>query len=762
MWRAPLAGLASLAMVATMGVAASTANAAQAAPDTTVKAGDNAATSHYVGETIADALGYDAGGNDYTSKLAVTPKANEYFGGWYLDGQLADLNTPLPASGSVLQAKWYTTAQYAQNKSDLVKVTYTANVARVSLLAGGEANADGSYTVYVPKGALADQFIPADKAGDGKLVSTYSVTTVAKDGSGSTDTVDVDAADLAGVTEGIPSATAAEVTIDVKSECIAPAVTVKFDRTSANTAKGYAVGSQSDGDNDSNVYSVDVVPDEKDNVTVPQWFAYPVTAGDTKTNVNRWGVSSTNTSYTAGEQFTASNGFTLTPVAATAGYTVKFVVDGKQYGVTQFINKGSKTPFVTVPDSPTKADYAFAGWRSSADGKLYVDESNSKGPHLSDLEIAQDTVFTAEWNKLNAEVKVTFKDASYSGANKSESVMVKVPGTLTEDQAPQWKRDGYNLTWFKDANHNGKLDGTEEAYDWSTWITDATPNFTLTASWTQATSDTAKAALNYVLPDTYAKLYKSGTGTAPDHSDDGSAFTDASWTAYEKAYKPILEKYLTEVFNQPNTGVQGTAAAEIIDELNDALAGLKFKSSSKVAAPVYRLRTGTWDNGRHHLWTTDRNEVNTLTKTTHTNGAAGWVLEDTAFTALNTKASADRANSVPGSTKDYKNAEYYVSTPEDSGALKPIARNVYRLNSDITKEHLYTTDYNEYEVQGNNGWQQEDVAFIVPTYNGTDVYRFYTPSTLQHVWTRDLNEYNTLTQQHPDTYQAEGVAFKAL
>ena len=81
----------------------------------------------------------------------------------------------------------------------------------------------------------------------------------------------------------------------------------------------------------------------------------------------------------------------------------------------------------------------------------------------------------------------------------------------------------------------------------------------------------------------------------------------------------------------------------------------------------------------------------------------------------------------------------------------PIFR--YRLYSDVTKEHHYTTDLNEYNTLGTyvGTWQQEGTVGKVldnpGAYNGVTarpLYRLYHGGVLQHHWTSDANEYYTL------------------
>ena len=77
--------------------------------------------------------------------------------------------------------------------------------------------------------------------------------------------------------------------------------------------------------------------------------------------------------------------------------------------------------------------------------------------------------------------------------------------------------------------------------------------------------------------------------------------------------------------------------------------------------------------------------------------------------------------------------------------------NRYRLYSDVTKEHHYTTDLNEYNTLGSRGWVQEGVAHQVYATNAevlglvpVPLYRLYHEAIQQHLWTTDANEYSVL------------------
>jgi len=93
---------------------------------------------------------------------------------------------------------------------------------------------------------------------------------------------------------------------------------------------------------------------------------------------------------------------------------------------------------------------------------------------------------------------------------------------------------------------------------------------------------------------------------------------------------------------------------------------------------------------------------------------------------------------------------------------------MYRLYSDnLTFEHLYTTDLNEYNTLGagydpvnHRGWLQEGVAYQLLDGSGTfdgafavPLYRLYNTVLLQHHWTTDANEVSVLSTQTDWNYE---------
>jgi hypothetical protein len=95
-----------------------------------------------------------------------------------------------------------------------------------------------------------------------------------------------------------------------------------------------------------------------------------------------------------------------------------------------------------------------------------------------------------------------------------------------------------------------------------------------------------------------------------------------------------------------------------------------------------------------------------------------------------------------------------IVNDDPSGAAVAVPQ--YRLFNDATHEHLYTTDVNEYNVLGANGWLKEGQAYQMFTstgsYGGTFVvplFRLFHPQSQQHLWTTDANE-ATVLGETPD------------
>jgi outer membrane protein assembly factor BamB len=134
--------------------------------------------------------------------------------------------------------------------------------------------------------------------------------------------------------------------------------------------------------------------------------------------------------------------------------------------------------------------------------------------------------------------------------------------------------------------------------------------------------------------------------------------------------------------------------------------------------PLYRLFNPT---SGEHFYTTDSNELNTLT-------ARGLF----------------RSEGIPG----------YLGHTSGSGLLA-----VYRLFNPTSGEHFYTTDANEESTLVAKGlFRLESVIGYVSSASGSGLsplYRLFNPTSGEHFYTTDQNEENTLTSL--GIFRSEGV-----
>lgn len=92
----------------------------------------------------------------------------------------------------------------------------------------------------------------------------------------------------------------------------------------------------------------------------------------------------------------------------------------------------------------------------------------------------------------------------------------------------------------------------------------------------------------------------------------------------------------------------------------------------------------------------------------------------------------------------------------DPNAVEPVT--VWRLYHEGVKEHLYTSDPNEYKVLATRGWNQEGAAFTMAS-AGKPVYRLNNDITKRHHLTMNANEYEVLGTRGWDQ---EGIAWQGL
>ncbi|KAA8818880.1 hypothetical protein CSQ85_06530, partial [Bifidobacterium rousetti] len=457
-WRAPLAGLASVAMLATMGVAAGTASAATASVpkydfSITLHANSpkDAPAANVKGTTGGFAATADVEFNsidtDNDSKLDELYSTSSYI--------LNDAN--LTAADWVFTG-WYTGAEYGSAKFDFKNTVVTKHIdlyahwadpdnqvnlrfqkrtgdlfaSPASPYAGGDAaktpfeNEDGNqYRLTVAKqdGKIAAWELPVDKADDQRVVEQWKADPSAANVSnpvGATDPVT-----LEDLTTGFDGKLkfAGNGPFNVSLEAQDPGA-------NATTVKYYTVKSSA--------------PKKTVDVKYGEKIPTDIDLGDGSTLAGKWYYVDSKTGFpapladgaTANEQY----GGTL-ELLATGGSTSSFTVTYHVYvnGVaktvaTEYVAAGETAKGAYTPSRD--GDYTFAGWSTSSD------EFTQDVVDLGSLKINKNTDLYAVWKTDKA--KVTF-DYRYAGKKTTKSYAAGETFGLPTDVS----RDGFKLVgWY--------------------------------------------------------------------------------------------------------------------------------------------------------------------------------------------------------------------------------------------------------------------------------------------------------------------------
>lgn len=724
-WRAPLAGLASLAMVATMGVTALSASAdgetkADGDYTVTLKNADGSDLSKlYVraGDSMLDALkGETLGQND--------AKGTGTFVGWYDGDDFADFTAPVNGDKTL-------TAKFADRT---VEVMFEDD-AYGYYPAGDKA----SKTVTVPLGdsenGIPKNLLPTDKF-DGQLPAEWTVSV-----------------------PGYPDQTVTDLT---QAKWYAPAesgaVKVKVSEWKQNVVK---VAFKSDGDSYAlNSYADGIMPDGSEttagaegdtqlnmDVVKGESFASPLIVAepaDPKTSPERTTYSSWKTGKvetTAGEDVSTNAEVTdWTLSGKDSNYAVRFYDTSKSGNLLSAVWSYTKTSepykgtqFVDEPSAPTKQGYEFVGWSKNEDS--VSEKYNFSLPVKAVTEVFAQFKANAAANEL----KVTFQDKNYKGANETMSVVVKANEALTAEQVPAWSRDGYTLAGWTDEENDRTVKWTPSQLtgEVQAGMLNGNHDVTLYPVWQAVDADDAKYALQYVTKKDAAKF---------SNGDE-----------YVKTLAKVQKKY-DEAKKSTVGGISASVSSQIVDELKAAWAALRFDASSVDATLdgttsggsaklVYRLST---PDGRNHLMTSDENEVKALTKK-----MGGWNLDNTTFRAINMTGKQDKW--ITGVVSKEAAAADVV--------FEPLVKQVVRLYNAGVQEHLYTADANEISVLTKSGWSKDSTAasmFVPAQYTtSTKVSRLYNASILKHLYTSDANELKVL-QTRGWSLDSDAAAFYAL
>ncbi|NMM95000.1 InlB B-repeat-containing protein [Bifidobacterium oedipodis] len=695
-WRAPLAGLASVAMLATMGVAAGTANAASAS------SGDATITFKTDGGVMFSKASADAENKESDT---FTVKADK-------DGSLADefaaAEAVLPTLKSGAYTGWYEAAgkseavlsstkddtsrtvylHYSDNAADIYNVTINTN----KLVSGGES----SFQVLASDGISTSQ-VPSQDVQDGKVVKNW------KNGNNDfyTNVTDVNSG-----LEGAANQGTHNIVLTAQAE---DAWVVTFSGKNAiknaDSKWDYALY---DSENNELAakgaeYKVDVKKGAAFEGTV---VAITGDEGSPKQASKFYTKQANKLEDLAGSEFDPSSitkNVTVYPGDAVQQYEVTFnyndqrddksvvskVAAGETVaepaGVAYNYGKNAEGETLTYATNShgQKVHYEFAGWYTDASLK-----DDSKYDFSSKVEKA--ITLYAKWSVT--EIGIDF-DPNY-GVAKTETKWFADGDVF---QAPEFSRDGFVIDTWTPAGYetwvnavltikgdelqgrrgNAKNDTLKASVFQAQWVVD--PN---------AKPEDLKATLENL--EKKVTIEKDGKYIKGEDQDD---FTAESFDQYVTDY----QKYLKDKGN-PSTN---NDYAKLIDKLET----LQAKLVQTAPVKVYRLYN-QWNGD--HLYTTSSTEYKAL-------AAIGWTTEGVQFN---------------------------VTDDASFGTA------VYRLYNPFNGEHLLTADKDEAKTLVKGGWQSDasgdslTAYFYAPQGATTGVTRLFNPYVTvgTHLYTTDADE----------------------
>ena len=699
-WRAPVAGLASIAMLATMGVTVANAATVNAKPssDITVSV-DGVDVTAPMGSNYADVL--VKAGKDLNSTVP-----ND-FGGWWMDGAPVDMNAVAADDAEIT----------AQRYDDGVDVHFETD--------GGTDLGNVRVPLQNNEFTVPATLAPYDKA-DGKILSTTGLKWRADSSSALNDFAYGTTVSLA---EGVNGITVVVPTTD--------AYFVDFSATAASGSNGrttdYALvyaGAYADGwKNETLTVEVAKSAGKLDPATVDAKLSVNLKT-DQAYGVDGWKAvdSSAHTSsdFTADTEIKASiNGSKYVQPVMKYAFTVTFM-DGDDTYATQSVVNGH---LVDEPAAPSHDSSTFIGWSEtkqtgSTTGKLW---------NFAADKVTKATTLYAQYANGGAHT-LTYEFNDGKTEDKVETYRAKQNTVRPADPT----RDGYLFAdWYEDKNGNGVLEDSEITTTFAFGGL-LTADKVLIARWLKADDATLAAAFKYV--------------DGSDETKNPGYFTDASFAEYVKAYQAVQKEYAQAQDEATAAGTQIPAEtlSSLVNELTAAWQKLEFVhtgSSQTGNAVVHRL-----SKGGEHFYTQDLNEVKYMVD------YQGWTDEGRLF------QTAPRDDRFIGFYLKLASFYMIEGVSDDAAATldsiaDPILTSVTRLYNRANGDHVWSTDANEVEVlSAQADWNNEDTAFYVPTYTGGQaVTRLYKDN--RHLLSTDGNEVKVLSTQQG--WANEGTAFKA-
>ena len=740
-WRAPLAGLASVAMIATMGVAASTANAddptsaetpaitldANGGKFNNVKGSPSSVTAEQ--DTLDTTL--TASELNKSVNLATAPLSGEQFTGWYTaayGGEAYEPGTALE-QGATLYAHW------SKKPVSLVFVgAYNSDFNNYYSLGTSYSKVSsapslGGYDIIklADGDTISAWQLPQDAAIDGKVDDWQAVAdgqpnqdvaystlrfTKAEEWLNELPSIYWKQNDAFG--ENLPMVTLRSTgSTDVHKVTFQSKVGAQSYEFLNNSSHKY-IGSDKASDR-----SFEVKNGEAVNVRIDasEYAAAKVTSAGKNQKVTKWSDADGAT-YTPDvfNSKTVDRDWTLFPAESKLTYTVTYYNGGKVVATDEVALDGT-----TTAPSVSRKGYTLKGWSTSqSDESKLFDFSTKIDKPYSLYAVWQATGSVVEFDPDYGTVdttKVTFADGDYFKAPSASRDGYDFAGwytsiTLPSGATKEVKSDYYegaklrivegNKLQYLDAHGDHGDDATGEKSDWVNL-----PTY-FYAKWAPA----KESALNELEANAYATDHNGKVINYGD-SDYSKLFKEASWNQYVKDY----QEYLLARKAAANGGLTKTEIAKLYSQLEAAQAKLEVKTNASVYR-LYNKQTGD------HYFTVRQNEYDGL----KTLGVQG---EGVKFVAVSAKTAETEVDGVKLSETPFVTALY----------------SVYNQN---TGEHLLVL---EEEAEGLKaaGWNwdnNEKPVFYAPNAGASEaVRRVYNPNTnlAAHLYTAEAKEYTDLT-----------------
>ena len=737
-WRAPVAGLASAAMLATLGVTALTANAAGEETVTFDGNGLNFTVDGKSQGTYTFTSGTDDDGVINESDITTAEgalngnAAGIEVVGWYTDPDIGEgerVNPEHTPAGTTVYAHWVD-----GKDSKKVKVSLggdkAAGLDKAAFPTGLAAEVDTAGNVTTMD-CISAWEMPVENAGGKtaaeeakKILDHYEINA---------ETVQDLNADLSGYVEygsGNP-------TLSITAVPVENPVVVTFNGAEANGgSKLYTF--KKDGVVNSVYYGLAAGESfsGRYNALPVAYYRSNLTTIDANTVVSAWALREEGEeadTYVAGDPFTLDtvvNGdMAVYANGDQTAYTVTFhdMQNNVIESLTQTVAKDAKAtaPEYTLPDadaidSDGLIKYTFDSWRLV----------NSTGTVFDfDDPITSDTALYA--SKKVSELAVQF-DPNFG--NESKILMWFADGDKFALPTDEPVRDGYVFDGWAD---NGKdasafvgttltIDGTALKYmapqnpgdaQSGSATTMVSLPMSFTADWLPVSVDTLKD-VEAVTPKSL--IYVGGVaGNGFDY--DQTVFTDDSFRQFVSDY----QDYLSAKSSAEKSGnvITNDEAAELIKQLSAAQDKLVFVADKTVMR---------FEKNGVHLYSDNQQEQDILL-------ASGWKHE--ALGDFKTVDIARKGETLPRATVD--------------GLLTEVSR----LRNNATGKYMLTADQNEINVLTDDGsWKNETLSALYAPKNGTTpVQRFYVYSTGEHLVTIDANEYEVQTTN--GVAHADGTKF---